>query len=170
MIRLLMPSNPQQIPYKSITHQPYAYLIRFKEPEYQLKAQDTLQAALGPDYTVALNLADKTPSWLLAIGAKPMKLGLGFARRHSFSLEVDTNTMLKDQKANDMHNMAISLRDQQIRYTGLMIGPSGNIVIQFRDAQSRDAGIPALKKDYPDYQFSPSRATVSLRRSLRRRK
>ncbi len=148
--------NSAQIPYKSITHQPYAYLIRFKEPEYQLKAQDTLQAALGPDYTVALNLADKTPAWLLAIGAKPMKLGLDLRGGIHFLLEVDTTTMLKDQKTSDMHNMAISLRDQQIRYSGLMIGPSGDIVIQFRDAQSRDAGIPALKKDYPDYRFSPS--------------
>ena len=145
-----------QIPYKSVTHQPYAYLIRFKEPEYQLKAQDTLQAALGPDYTVALNLADKTPHWLLAIGAKPMKLGLDLRGGIHFLLEVDTTTMLKDQKTSDMHNMAISLRDQQIRYSGLMIGPSGDIVIQFRDAQSRDAGIPALKKNYPDYRFSPS--------------
>ena len=50
--------------------------VRFANPEEQLKAKDKLSANLGKDYTVALNLLSQTPNWLLAIGAKPMYLGL----------------------------------------------------------------------------------------------
>jgi len=50
--------------------------VRFKNPEDQLKAKDRLNENLGNDYTVALNLLSQTPDWLLAIGAKPMYLGL----------------------------------------------------------------------------------------------
>jgi preprotein translocase subunit SecD len=142
-----------QIPYKSITTQAYAYLIRFSEAENQLKAQDVLQATLGPDFTVALNLADKTPQWLLDIGAKPMKLGLDLRGGIHFLIEVDTATMMKDQQSSDLHNMAGTLRDKQIRYSGLTLDPANNIAIQFRDAATRDAAIQALKKDYPDYQI-----------------
>lgn len=146
----------QQIPYKLITQQSYAYLIRFKDADGQLKAQDTLQAALGPDYTVALNLAERTPAWLLAIGAKPMKLGLDLRGGIHFLLQIDTDQMFKDQRDSDMHNMGNSLRDQQIRYAGLMTNSLGEILLQFRDADSRDAALKALQKDYPDYQFSPA--------------
>ena len=45
----------QQIPYKSIAHQPYSYLIRFRDPEDQLKAQDILQAV------ARVNPLTKTP-------------------------------------------------------------------------------------------------------------
>lgn len=144
----------QQITYKSIAHQPYSYLIRFNDADDQLKAQDVLQATLGTDYTVALNLADKTPQWLLSLGAKPMKLGLDLRGGIHFLLEVDTDSMLKDQQSNDMHSMGNTLRDQQVRYAGLMVGSLGEILIQFRDAASRDAALQALKKDYPDYKFS----------------
>lgn len=146
----------QQIAYHSIEHQQYSYLIRFKDSDSQLKAQDILQGTLGPDYTVALNLADKTPKWLLAIGAKPMKLGLDLRGGIHFLIELETDSMFKDRAASDMHNMANTLRDKQIRYSGLTIGPQGEVLIQFRDTQSRDAAVQALQKEYPDYQFANS--------------
>ena len=49
---------------------------RFEDTETQLKAKDVLQAKLGNDYVVALNLLPNSPAWLTAIGAKPMYLGL----------------------------------------------------------------------------------------------
>jgi len=50
--------------------------VVFKDTDSQLKAKDILQKKLGNDYTVALNLQSSMPSWLKALGAKPMKLGL----------------------------------------------------------------------------------------------
>ena len=54
---------------------------RFDTPDNQLKAKDALQKALVPDandasYIVALNLVSRSPTWLKAIHANPMYLGL----------------------------------------------------------------------------------------------
>ena len=54
---------------------------RFDTTDVQLKAKDLIEKALNPDasdpgYIVALNLVSRTPSWLLAMNAKPMYLGL----------------------------------------------------------------------------------------------
>src|SRR5699024_1112578 len=55
--------------------------IRFDSTDVQLKAKDAIERALNPDpanpeYTVALNLLPSSPTWLSAIGAEPMHLGL----------------------------------------------------------------------------------------------
>jgi preprotein translocase subunit SecD len=68
--------------------------VRFENPEQQLKAKDKLIANLGKDYTVALNLLSQTPSWLLAIGAKPMYLGLDLRGGVHFLLQVDMKAAL----------------------------------------------------------------------------
>lgn len=156
----------QNIPIISIVREPYDFLIRFKTADAQLKAQDILQAALGPDDTVALNLAEKTPQWLLDIGAKPMRLGLDLRGGIHFLLQVDIASMLKDQEASDMRGMGNLLREAQIRYAGLTINPSQEILIQFRDAASRDAALKVLQKDYPDYLFSTQTQGFSLSGAL----
>src|SRR6056297_2458288 len=66
--------NNQTIPFISITQQPHSILVRLKRADDQLKAKDAIQAALGNEYSVALNLAPRVPHWLAAIGAEPMKL------------------------------------------------------------------------------------------------
>src|SRR5690606_33563026 len=55
--------------------------VRFDSTDVQLRAKDIIERALNPDpqdptYTVALNLLSASPSWLSAIGAHPMYLGL----------------------------------------------------------------------------------------------
>jgi len=42
---------------------------RFASTDNQIKAKDALQTALGPAYTVALNLLPASPAWLSSIGA-----------------------------------------------------------------------------------------------------
>nr|WP_304985148.1 hypothetical protein [Coxiella-like endosymbiont] len=68
--------SAQSIPYQYFQHTAHAILVRFPNTEAQLKAQDVIQGSVGTDYSVALNLAPRTPKWLQAIGAKPMRLGL----------------------------------------------------------------------------------------------
>ena len=50
--------------------------IRFRDTDTQIKARDTVQRALGDNYTVALNLLPATPAWFGWINANPMYLGL----------------------------------------------------------------------------------------------
>ena len=55
--------------------------VRFANTDTQIQARDLIEKALNPNpsdpsYTVALNLLPASPSWLSAIGANPMYLGL----------------------------------------------------------------------------------------------
>ena len=64
------------IPYRGATLDATGVKLRFDDPDTQLKAKDALQAKLGDNYIVALNLQSATPRWLTKIGALPMYLGL----------------------------------------------------------------------------------------------
>jgi preprotein translocase subunit SecD len=145
--------DSQHIPYKSIARESFSYLIRFPDSDSQLKAQDILQATLGPNYTIALNLADKTPKWLLNIGAKPMKLGLDLRGGIHFLLEVDTKAMLKEMQNSNLQNMTNSLRDQQIRYASVNTTDE-KIQLQFKDNASKETALSYLKKNFSDFDFS----------------
>lgn len=153
----------QNITYLSFVPQKNdSILIRFKDTEDQLKAQDVLQAILGSDYSVALNLAPKTPTWMQAIGAHPMRLGLDLRGGIHFLLEVDVNAMLKERLNSDLHSMANQLRTAMIRYTGISSNPQSGIMINFKDDAARDQAIDYLKKNFSDYQYSKSAQGFSL--------
>ena len=70
-------------------------LVRFNNTDDQLKASDLLKEKMGNDVTVALNLAPATPTWLRALNANPMYLGLDLRGGVHFLLEVDMNAAVK---------------------------------------------------------------------------
>ena len=65
----------QHLHYLSVRYIDGQVLARFPDTDDQLKASDYIKAALGEDYIVAPNLAPRTPKWLQAIGANPLKWG-----------------------------------------------------------------------------------------------
>lgn len=153
-----------QIPYKSIKSQPKdnTILIRYSDTEDQLKAQDILQATLGSDYTVALNLAPRTPKWLQALGAKPMKLGLDLRGGIHFLLKVDVNAVIKERLIADVHAMGAQLRDARIRYAGIATDKGNKVTIRFRSAAERERALPILEKNFQDYQFKSRAKDANL--------
>ena len=64
-------------------------LIRLRDIDLQLRAKEIIQAEMGGNYIVALNLAPTTPEWLSGLGGQPMKLGLDLSGGVHFLLEVD---------------------------------------------------------------------------------
>lgn len=149
----------QNIAYESIKKTDNNILIRFPDTETQLKAQDIVSATLGSNYSVALNLAPRTPKWLQAIGARPMKLGLDLRGGIHFLLNVDVGAMVKLQEIGDMHTMGTDLREARIRYTGIKRQKTG-IVINFRDQNARDQALPLLQKRFPEYIFKGQNSSV----------
>lgn len=148
----------QNLPYLSIKLQTsHSLLIRFKDTEIQLKAQDVVQAILGSNYTVALNLAQKTPKWLRAIGADPMRLGLDLRGGIHFLMQVDVDAMLKQRASGDVHAMSSQLREARIRYSGISLSKKTGITIRFRKADSRDKAFSLLKLKYPSYTITQAR-------------
>lgn len=149
----------QHITYKSIQQENNSILVRFNDIDDQLKAQNVIQAVAGGNYSVALNLAARTPLWLQAIGAKPMKLGLDLRGGIHFLLDVDVNSIVKAQSSGDIHSIGAELRQAHIRYTDITNIKNG-ISIQFASANDQNQGLDLLRNRYPEYQFTPQNLTI----------
>ena len=145
--------NTQSMSYLSIQPGVNILLIRFHNTEDQLKAQDLIRAVVGTEYSVALNLATRTPFWLKAIGAKPMRLGLDLRGGIHFLLDVDVGVMIKAQEIGDLHMIAAALQEIRAHYTKIT-SDQDSITIYFRNQKSRDQALTLLKKQFPDYQFN----------------
>ena len=144
----------QNIPYVSLQQQSNTILVRFKDTETQIKAQDILQAILGNNYSVALNLAARTPAWLRALGATPMKLGLDLRGGIHFLLAVDTSAIVTMQEKGDTHTFGTDLRNAQIRYQSMSTSGKTGILIRFPNQQSLDAAMTLLQQRFSDYTFT----------------
>jgi preprotein translocase subunit SecD len=123
--------------------------FRFADPDTQLKAKDVLQAKLGPNYIVALNLLSSSPRWLTAIGALPMYLGLDLRGGVHFLLQVDMKAALDkaaDRYTTDFRSL---LREKKILYSGISReGP--NVVVRFRDGAERAKALAEITTAFPD--------------------
>ena len=146
----------QNITYLTIKQQTsHTALIRFHDTDTQLKAQDVIQATLGSGYVVALNLAPRTPTWLRALGADPMKLGLDLRGGIHFLLQVDLDAMLKERLSGDIHAMGARLREANIRYASIHQTPAG-LQITFRQSADQQAAFPSLKQRFSHYTYTTS--------------
>ncbi len=140
------------IAYRGETLDATGIKVRFADPDTQLKAKDALQAKLGDNYIVALNLLSSSPPWLTAIGALPMYLGLDLRGGVHFLLQVDMKAAL--DKAADRYTTDIRslLREKKVQYAG--VGREGtNVVVRFRDDAERGKARAEIEKTYGDLQL-----------------
>ncbi len=140
-----------QLIAKSITHgDKNDLLVRFSDAQSQLKAQDLFKAALGENYTVALNLASTTPSWLRTAGANPMKLGLDLRGGVHFLLAIDIDSLLQRRMNGDMRNIGQTLRDARIRYRGLSISKDNLIKLHFSSEADLNKAQQIISTRFPE--------------------
>jgi preprotein translocase subunit SecD len=155
----------QHISYLTARDEQGKTLVRLASTDVQLKARDTLKTALGDDYNVALNLASRTPGWLQALGAQPMKLGLDLRGGVHFLLDVDVQSVIKARQDGDINALSSTLRDKQIRYTDLS-RQQDQLVIQFRDTDNLGKAMDVLTGAFPDYQFATSKTGNAITGAL----
>jgi len=147
---------------------------RFTTTDDQLKAKDALQAALGDDYVVALNLLSRSPQWLTAIGALPMYLGLDLRGGVHFLMQVDMKSALVKKMEAFTNDIRIMLREQRIQYSGIA-REGQTVAVRFRDAALRDRALARIAKDMPDLELRTAddagefRITGSLKTEAQRR-
>ena len=123
--------------------------LRFADTDAQYKARDALQAKVGSNYVVALNLVPASPHWLQALGAKPMYLGLDLRGGVHFLLQVDMKAAANKSVERYLGDARGMLRDKKIYYSG--IGRDGDrIVIRFREADQRAAALKLLGSEMSD--------------------
>src|SRR5207244_12249683 len=121
---------------------------------HQLKARDTIGRALNPDpadktYTVALNLLSASPSWLSAIHALPMYLGLDLRGGVHFLLQIDMQAAILKRIENLAADVRGQLRERNVRHGGVAREGS-TIRVRFRDAATREAARGAILANLPD--------------------
>jgi preprotein translocase subunit SecD len=121
---------------------------RFSSTDDQLKAKDAVQAALGEDYVVALNLLSRSPEWLTSIGALPMYLGLDLRGGVHFLMQVDMKSALIKQLDAYVNDIRTLLREQRIQYSGIS-RDGQSLTVRFRDAALRDRALVRIAKDMP---------------------
>ena len=133
---------------------------RFATTDDQLKARDVLQRTLVPDpsdppYVVALNLVSRSPSWLAALRAYPMYLGLDLRGGVDFLLQVDMKGAI-DKKAESFANdLRSGLRDKNVR--GAAVTRNGQTIeVRFRDAAALETTKALIQDQFPDLATTDS--------------
>ena len=128
-------------------------LLRFDGVEQQLKAADGLRDALGENYTVALNLAPATPSWLRDMNALPMYLGLDLRGGLHFLMEVDTELVLRQAMESNANDIRGALRKKKIRYLSVRDNKE-QVTVKFRSVELRDKAMSAVRSELNDLQLT----------------
>ena len=143
-----------QLKFKKMDLQNRSLLIRFESPDSQLRAREVIQAALGNDYLVALNLAHQTPAWLKAIGAMPMKYGLDLRGGIHLLMQVDADSVLKQQVEGDLNTISQLLRTERIRYSAITQENANTIHIDFRTIDTLNAAYNLLPQHFTEFNWT----------------
>jgi len=144
----------QAINYTRAELQDNSLLVRLADAETQLQAKEVLNNEIKGDYTIALNLASTTPSWLASMGAKAMNLGLDLRGGVHFLMEVDMDAAVKLALESFASELRALLRDEKIRYKKIQV-EADKIVIGFRNIEHRDNALTKIKADYNDIEIVP---------------
>ena len=126
-------------------------LVRLNNIDVQLRAKEIIQAEMGGDYIVALNLAPTTPDWLSGLGGVPMKLGLDLSGGVHFLLEVDLDQALATRLESDLQDVKTSLRDERIRYRTFEV-KGRQLIGQFRTEEQVQQATALIRSEYRDLQ------------------
>ncbi|WP_404465175.1 protein translocase subunit SecD [Vreelandella aquamarina] len=143
----------RDIAIKAIEETNGQWLIRLQSDDDQLDARDIAADVLGPNATVALNLADATPGWLQAFSASPMTLGLDLRGGVHFLLEVDMDAALTQRLEVNASAMRELLRGERIRYRNTTI-EERSLSIDFASSEDRDAARRLISRDFPNFEYT----------------
>src|SRR6187397_460936 len=125
------------IPYRGATLDATGVKVRLPDPDTQIKTRDVLQAKLGENYIVALNLLSSSPHWLASIGALPMYLGLDLRGGVHFLLQVDMKAALDKAADRYLTDIRSLLREKKVLYSGIA-REGQNVAVRFRDGGERN--------------------------------
>lgn len=136
------------VPARSVAQEGEMLLARFADSDAQLRAVDVLKAGLDEDYTVALNLAPRTPDWLSSMGLRPMNLGLDLRGGVHFLLEVDMQAALAQALERYEGDIRSLMREERIRYKSATL-EGQRVRLVLRDAADLEEATRAMRNEFP---------------------
>jgi preprotein translocase subunit SecD len=151
------------IPYTGAVLDASGIRVRFADTDTQLKAKDLIHATLNPgaapqatpeddpnvSYVVALNLLPASPTWLSAINALPMYLGLDLRGGVHFLLQVDMQGAITKRLESIAADIRSMLREKNVRHGGVT-REGQTLRVRFRDAELRERAREAFAANLPD--------------------
>ena len=157
----------------AITFDGNSIKARFDNTDSQLKAKDAIQKALVPDasdpaYIVALNLLSRSPTWLTALGAAPMYLGLDLRGGVHFMLQVDMQAALTKKAESLSGDLRTVLREKNIRHGGIArVGQT--IELRVRDAATLEAAKRVIADQFAELETAdaPDGTDIKLTASIK---
>jgi len=136
----------ENLEFKNMERAGNRVLYRFNSTEDQLRASGVIKEALGDQYVVALNLAHATPTWLRALGGKPMTLGLDLQGGVHFLMQVDMDTARGQQLDRYVDDLRTVLRDERIRYVSVRREGNGLLAL-LRSVEDRNKALDLIRRD-----------------------
>src|SRR5579864_354649 len=132
--------------------------VRLVDTDTQLRVKDLLQKSLNadptdPQFIVALNLQSASPSWLTALRALPMYLGLDLRGGVHFLLQVDMAGALNKKLDSDASDVRTLLRDKNIRDGGVN-RVNQSVVVNFADTDTANAALKLLNTGFTELQWA----------------
>ena len=140
-------------------------LVRLEKDDQQLPAKEKISEVLGDKYSVALNLAPATPTWLTDIGGSPMKRGLDLRGGVRFLMEVDMNTAMQKQQESLQDSLRADFRKDKIQYKAIKKGDNFATIIEFADSSNADNAVRLVKRTHTTLEAtynSPTEVTFAL--------
>lgn len=147
--------NQANLPFGQIRARGEGLEIVFSNTDTQLHAKDYLKTVLGPNDTLALNLASTTPAWLQFLGASPMKQGLDLRGGVHFLLEIDMKGVFNRRYETLVKSLGQFLREKKLHYTHILYLPTQGIKIQFSNIKDIDRARPQILKEFNSLALEP---------------
>lgn len=138
------------LPYLRANQVAKGIQVRFARAGVQLRARDLISQKLGRGYHTALSLAPAAPSWLRALGARPMYLGLDLRGGVHFLLKVDMHAALHKVLVEDVRALRKALRHHHIRYREVRLRKGGMVRLRFRSPEQVRAARVLIAKRFRD--------------------
>lgn len=150
-----------KIEYKSAVLADNRLLVRFDNTETQLQALPLITKTLGNKYSVALNLAPRTPAWMQALHLRPMAKGLDLQGGVHFQLLVDENAAVQTKLQRDTADMRAQMRQQLIRYDDVSL-KGDTIGVTLSSADDTAKARKFLTSQYQDLTISSGSSANTL--------
>lgn len=126
-------------------------LLRFADVSERTKASSVLENTLdAKKFILALKRAPRTPDWLLALGGKPMYMGLDLRGGVHFLMQVDIDAVAQQSDKRFESELRTALREEKIRYRSISRVPTGGVVAKFLSVEVKADAQDFISDEFPD--------------------
>lgn len=138
-----------EVKFKAIDTRDGKLLVRFRDSESQLRANDRIAVALGNDYIAAMTLAPDLPNWMRGWGLEPMYLGLDLRGGVHILIDVDMEAVVKTALDGYYGDIRTLLRREKVHYTRVKQLPDA-VQVVFDRSEPREQALKLISSEYRD--------------------